>query len=111
MDNLTYTHVGNRLSQVTDVVTGDNIVDLVPGGGGNYSYWNDGSLKSDKNEDISLILYDTFLKQPKEIQLSGGRKINHFYDGAGTLLKTVYSTGEYWEYAGITYKNAGSGQT
>jgi len=80
-------------------------VDLVPRGSGNYTYYTDGSLKSDENEGITLILYDTYLKQPKEIQLTGARKINYYYDGAGALLKTVYSTGEYWEYTGIVYKN------
>ncbi|WP_421772651.1 DUF6443 domain-containing protein [Emticicia sp.] len=106
MDNLNYAYDGNKLNQVTDGVSAtDNEVDLVPRGGGNYTYYTDGSVKSDANEGISLIIYDTFLKQPKEVQLTDGRKINHFYDGAGALLKTVYSTGEYWEFGGITYKN------
>lgn len=106
MDNLTYAYDGNKLNQVTDGVSAtDNEVDLVPRGDGNYTYYTDGSVKSDANEGISLIIYDTFLRQAKEIQLTDGRKINHYYDGAGALLKTVYSTGEYWEFGGITYKN------
>lgn len=106
MDNLTYTYDGNKLNQVSDGVSAtDSEVDLVRRGNGNYTYYADGSLKSDENENISLILYDTYLKQPKEIQLTDGRKINHYYDGAGALLKTVHSTGEYWEYTGIIYKN------
>ena len=106
MDNLNYVYDGNKLNQVTDGVSAtDNEVDLVPRGGGNYTYYTDGSVKSDANEGISLIIYDTFLRQPKEVQLTDGRKINHYYDGAGALLKTVYSTGEYWEFGGITYKN------
>jgi len=93
---------------VTDGVSAtDNEVDLVPRGSGNYTYYTDGNVKSDANEGISLIIYDTFLKQPKEIQLTDGRKINHYYNGAGALLKTVYSTGEYWEFTpnGMIYKN------
>ncbi len=111
MDNLTYGYDGNTLTTVADGVSAtDNEVDLIPRGGGNYTYYTDGSVKSDANEGISLIIYDTFLRQPKEVQLTDGRKINHYYDGAGTLLKTVYSTGgmppsEYWEFGGITYKN------
>ena len=106
MDNLNYAYDGNKLNQVTDGISAtDNEVDLVPRGGGNYTYYTDGSVKSDANEGISLIIYDTFLKQPKEVQLTDGRKINYYYDGAGALLKTVYSTGEYWEFGGITYKN------
>lgn len=106
MDNLNYAYDGNKLNAVTDGVSAiDNEVDLVPRGNGNYTYYTDGSRKSDENEGISLIIYDTFLRQPKEVQLTDGRKINHYYDGAGILLKTVYSTGEYWEFGGITYKN------
>ena len=35
------------------------------------------------------------------------RTINHFYAGTGKLLKTVYSTGETWEFGdgGLVYKN------
>jgi RHS repeat-associated protein len=111
MDNLTYGYDGNTLTTVADGVSAtDNEVDLVPRGGGNYTFYTDGSVKSDANEGISLIIYDTFLRQPKEVQLTDGRKINHYYDGAGTLLKTVYSTdgmpsSEVWEFGGITYKN------
>jgi hypothetical protein len=106
MDNLSYGYNGNQLNYVTDAVNTNNGVDFVQRGGANYTYWNDGSLKSDANEQISLILYDSFLKQPKEIQLTDGRWIKHYYDGAGTLLKTVYSTGEYWDFVGnLIYKN------
>jgi len=108
IDNLSYVYDGNKLNQVTDGVSAtDNRVDLVPRGGGNYTYYTDGSLKSDANEGISLIIYDSFLKQAKEVQLTDGRKIYHYYDGAGTLLKTVYSNGEYWEFTpnGMIYKN------
>ncbi len=106
MDNLTYAYTGNRLTQVTDAVLGNHEVDFVPRGSGNYTYYSDGSLKSDDNEQITNIIYDTYLKQPIEVELSDGRKINHYYDGGGTLLKTVYSTGEYWEfYEEVILKN------
>ncbi|MFD2523346.1 RHS repeat domain-containing protein [Emticicia soli] len=46
------------------------------------------------------------LNQPIEIQLSNNRWIKNFYDGAGRLYKTTYSTGEYWEYLdGMVFKN------
>jgi hypothetical protein len=106
MDNLTYTHVGNRLSQVTDAVEDNHEVDFVQRGSASYTYYNDGSLKSDDNEQIQTILYDSYLQQPIEIELTDDRKINHYYDGSGSLLKTVYSTGEVWEYTdGLIYKN------
>ncbi len=38
--------------------------------------------------------------------MTDGRKITHTYNGAGALLRTVYSTGETWDYnAGVVYKN------
>jgi RHS repeat-associated protein len=111
MDNLNYGYTGNQLNYVVDNVSGNNGVDFVQRGGANYTYWNDGSLKSDANEQISLILYDSFLRQPKEIQLTDGRWIKHYYDGAGTLLKTIYYTAtntilETWDFVGnMIYKN------
>jgi RHS repeat-associated protein len=105
MDNLSYAYNGNRLNQVSDAISGNNEVDLVPRGSGNYTYYNDGSLKSDDNERITNIIYDTFLKQPTELYLNDGTSIKYYYDGSGTLLKTLYSTNETWEFSGITYKN------
>jgi len=106
IDNLSYSYNGNRLSQITDAIAGNNTVDFVPRSSGDYTYYNDGSLKSDANEQIQNIVYDSFLGQPTQLQLTDGRTINHYYDGSGKLLKTVYSTGEIWEYAdGFIYKN------
>ncbi|UBM59227.1 DUF6443 domain-containing protein [Marinilongibacter aquaticus] len=108
MDNLTYGYSGNRLASVGDGVAGDHGVDLVPRGAGTYAQYEDGSLKSDANERIGQIDYDTWLRQPKQITLTDGRWIKYFYDGAGTLLKTLYSNGEYWEFDGeFIYKNGG----
>ena len=100
MDNLSYNYNGNKLNHVSDGITGNNVVDFVPKGGGNYIYYNDGSLKSDDNEKISNIIYDTYLKQPKELQLNDGTWIKYYYDGSGRLFKTVYSTGEIWDFIG-----------
>jgi RHS repeat-associated protein len=58
------------------------------------------------NEQIQNIVYDTFLQQPTQVQLTDARTINYYYDGGGKLLKTVYSTGEIWEFGnGLIYKN------
>ena len=106
MDNLTYSYNGNRLSQITDGLGGSHEVDFVQRGGANYTFYNDGSLKSDANEQIANINYDTFLQQPTQVQLIDGRTINHYYDGGGKLLKTIYSNGEYWDFGnGLIYKN------
>ena len=107
MDNLNYSYNGNRLSQITDAVSGSYDVDFVQRGGANYDFWPDGSLKSDANEQISNINYDTFLQQPTQVQLTDGRTINYYYDGGGKLLKTIYSNGEIWEFGnGMIYKNS-----
>ena len=106
MDNLTYTYNGNRMTNVTDAISSNNTVDFVQRSSGAYSYYPDGSLLSDNNEQITDIKYDWYLKQPIEITLSDGRKINHTYDGSGKVLKTTYSTGEVWDFDGnIISKN------
>ncbi len=104
---MNYSYNGNRLSQIIDNVGGSHDVDFVQRGGANYTFYDDGSLKSDANEQIQNINYDTFLQQPTQVQLTDGRTINHYYDGGGKLLKTVYSTGETWEFGnGLIYKNS-----
>lgn len=105
IDILSYSYDGNKLNHVTDNVSTDNDIDFVPRGSGNYTYYLDGSLKSDENKEIVNIIYDTFLNKPKEIILTQDRWIKMYYNGSGTLLKREFSTGEYWDYAGIIYKN------
>jgi hypothetical protein len=106
MDNLAYTYIGNQLSTVTDAVTTNNQVDFVQRGNASYTYWPDGSLKSDANKEITNITYDTYLKKPTQIDLNAGRWIKISYDGAGKVIKREYSTGEYWEYIdGMILKN------
>jgi len=98
MDNLSYTYSGNRLTSVNDGVSGNNEVDFVKRGSGGYTYYANGALKSDENEQITNITYNTYLNLPEEINLSDGRWIRYTYDGDGELIRTQYSTGEYWEY-------------
>jgi RHS repeat-associated protein len=106
MDNLNYTYSGNRLSSVNDAISGNHEVDFVKRGAGAYTYWENGSLKSDQNEQIANITYNTFLNQPEQVTLSDGRWIKHTYDGSGALIKTEYSNGEYWEFThGMIFKN------
>ncbi|WP_158237853.1 HNH/ENDO VII family nuclease [Emticicia sp. TH156] len=94
--------------KVEDAVSGNYDVDFVNRNSGtdDYTYYANGALKADKNEDITDIIYSTYANQPIEIQLSGSRWIKNFYDGEGRLYKTSYSTGEYWEYLdGMVFKN------
>lgn len=112
IDNLTYGRNGNRLQSLTDASSSPEGFKESPWGGGfSFGFYADGSLKHDDNEQIQNIVYDTYLKQPTEVQLYDGRKIKNYYDGGGTLLKTVYldaSNGvvETWEYRGeMVFKN------
>ena len=111
MDNLTYAYSGNRLNSVSDAISTNNEVDFVPRGNNAYTYYANGALKSDANEQIANILYNTYLNQPNEVFLTDGRKIKHHYDGSGTLFKTEYfnSSGTVFEtyhyIDGLIYKN------
>jgi YD repeat-containing protein len=109
IDNLTYYYSGNRLTGVTDAVSGNEDVGDFRDNGSNsdYTYYNDGSLKSDANKGISLIEYDSYLQKVKQVTFSNGNWVKWFYDGAGTLLKRQLSNGDVWEYADdFLYKNA-----
>lgn len=106
IDNLSYSYSGNRLTSVSDAVSGEHEVDFVKRGSGGYTYYENGALKSDENKEITNIIYNTFSNLPSEVQLTGGRWIKMTYDGSGALIKREFSTGEYWEYAnGIIFKN------
>ena len=113
IDNLTYTRNGNRLQSLTDASGSPEGFKESPWGGGfSFVYYPDGSLRGDANELIQNIVYDTFWKQPTEVQLFDGRKIKNYYDGGGTLLKTIYysvtnTVLETWEFLphGMVYKN------
>ncbi len=106
MDNLSYGYLGNRLTSVTDGVGGNHTVDLVPKLNGIRTFYEDGSLKSDENKEITLIEYDPSLMLPTKITLTGGRTITMGYALDGTLETRQYSTGESWVYSnGITFLN------
>ncbi len=111
MANLTYAYSGNRLNSVLDAVGTNNEVDFVPRGNNAYTYYANGALKSDANEQISNIVYNTYVNQPTEVILTDGRKIKHYYDGSGALFKTEYFNAsgaifETYQYiGGIIYKN------
>jgi len=111
IDRLRYTYSGNRLTNVADTVTTGYDVDLIPNGSGNYTYYNNGSLKTDDNSQITNISYSSYLNQPDEITLTSSRWIKYTYNGNDELLKAEYSTGEYWEYADIfVFKNGSTYQ-
>jgi hypothetical protein len=106
VDGLSYAYTGNRLTHVDDYISGTYEADFVQRGNGNYTYWPDGSLKSDANKTISLITYNTFLKKVDQINYDDGKFIKFTYDGSGEVLKRENSIGETWEYAeSFIFKN------
>ncbi len=109
IDRLTYQYSGNRLLSVTDTITWNaNSGDFRDGNtsGNDYEYYTNGNLKTDLNQGIASIVYDSYTNLPTEIYLTSGRWIKKYYDGSGNLLKRENSSGENWKYAGSTiYRN------
>jgi RHS repeat-associated protein len=110
IDKLSYTYANysNKLMSVSDAITGNlNTGDFRDGNtsGDDYTYWADGSLKSDLNKGISLIEYN-YLKLHKKITFSDGRTINFQYDASGKKLKEIASNGDVMDYtSNVIYKN------
>jgi RHS repeat-associated protein len=88
IDNLSYaylnTTVGNRLQGVQDFANQtkgfkDN------NGNNDYTYYNDGSLKTDANKGITLIEYN-YLGLPEKISFGANQRIENTYDAQGMKL-------------------------
>lgn len=110
IDKMTYGYVGNKLVAISDGINNNIDVgdfrDINNGSGSDYTYWANGSLKTDVNRGISLITWDTFLNKIKRIDYADGRWLVNYYDGAGRKYKTADSEGTIWEYLGDEiYKN------
>jgi hypothetical protein len=76
IDNLNYTYNtnANKILKVDDAST--ETASFRDVSGNDYTYWQDGSLRSDNNKDITNISYN-YLKLPEEIMLTGGRWIRY----------------------------------
>ena len=97
IDNLNYTYNANsnKILKVDDASNETaSFKDLA---GNDYTYWLDGSLKSDNNKAISQIDYN-YLKLPQKINFTDGRWIEYEYDAEGTKLKKTLSTGKVTDY-------------
>jgi RHS repeat-associated protein len=102
IDDLTYSNLGNRLMRVEDAISGNYETDFVNGNSGtdDYSYYADGCLQKDLNQDITDIDYDTYLNKPVLVTLGSGEWIRYTYDGAGSLIRRELSDGTVWDYLG-----------
>lgn len=89
IDNLNYTHNGNKLTKVTDSSNNPEGFADRNIAGDTYQYDVNGSLTADVSKGIVDVKYN-HMNLPREINFSGGAKINYIYNAEGTTLrKTV----------------------
>jgi hypothetical protein len=100
IDSLSYTYFGNRLTKIDDAIIGNiNTKDFRDSTASiDYTYWPNGSLKSDLNKKISLIEYNTYLNKPKKITFLSGAELNFNYDGNGSLISRIITDSTKWQY-------------
>lgn len=112
MDNLVYTYAsgqGNRLTKVEDSGTTDGFKN-----GSSvtteYTYNNNGSLKTDLNKGLSTAVTYNALGKPLQMTFADGKKVTYLYDGAGNKLSmklyqgsTLVKTTDY--VGGYLYEN------
>jgi len=95
VDDLSYTYsgsIGDQLLKVQDAITG------IPGKIGfdngstadsiDYSYDVNGNLLTDRNKTIKSNITYNVLGKPTLIAFADGRKLEYFYDAAGTKITT-----------------------
>ena len=94
IDDLTYTHTGNRLKTVDDQ-TGDaeGFSDNGNISGTEYQFDHNGNLTQDVNKGITSIEYN-ILNLPSRIEINNGAKfIEYEYSASGDKLKQTVSDG------------------
>jgi RHS repeat-associated protein len=107
VDNLAYTYQvnSNKIQAVADN-SGENSSFTDVAGSTDYTYYADGSLKSDANKGISLFEYN-YLKLPKKVTFLDGKTISYQYSASGKKLKETTSTNDTTNYVGnVIYKNS-----
>ena len=106
IDNLNYTYNtnSNKLLKVDDV-SNETASFRDATGSTDYTYWADGSLKSDANKGINLVEYN-YLKRPKKYTFSNGSTLENQYNASGKKLKSISSDGTTYDFVGnVIYKN------
>jgi len=111
IDQLSYVYESNsnKIKKVSDLqgLSNQNVGDFRDSSNvaTEYEYWQDGSLKIDRNKKISQIDYN-HLKLPRQITFEGGQWIKNQYDATGKKLKSTTSDGIIYDFVGNTiYKN------
>src|SRR4051812_6275645 len=90
IDNLVYTYPGNsnRLSMVADNANNSSGFNDANTTGDDYAYDVNGNLISDKNKNITQIMYN-HLNLPKKIIFGTGNTIEYIYNAAGQKLEKI----------------------
>ena len=104
VDNLNYSYNINshKILKIDDV--SNETASFADVAGNDYTYWADGSLRSDANKGITEIEYN-YLKRQSKITFANGKIISYQYDASGKKLKEIIGT-QVTDYVGNTiYKN------
>jgi hypothetical protein len=81
IDGLVYTYASTTSNKINGIwdASGEAAGFTDRTNGAEYSYWPDGSLKSDASKEITLIEYN-YLKRPHKITFSNNQTIEYEYD-------------------------------
>ena len=106
VDNLNYTYQANsnKIQKVDDI--SNETASFKDVSGNDYTYYADGSLKSDANKGIIDIQYN-HLKLQDKVTFSDGRVINYQYNANGKKLREIASNGNVTDYLGNIIKKNG----
>ena len=94
IDNLEYNYLSpssNRLSFITEnSLDNKGFKDI--GGTSDYTWYDDGSIKSDNNRGITNIIYN-YLGLPEQIEFGTTKRIENIYDAEGLKLSQKFVNG------------------
>lgn len=96
IDNLAYTYSGNRLTKVVDSTNHPKgFKDSSDNTGDDYTYYDNGNMKTDKNKGIITPIKYNHLNLPTEIVFNNNSatKIVYIYDAEGKKLKKTVTNG------------------
>lgn len=96
IDNLVYTYTGNKLTKVVDSTNHPKgFKDSSDNTGDDYTYYDNGNMKTDKNKGIITPIKYNHLNLPTEIIFNNNSatKITYLYDSEGKKLKKTVKNG------------------
>jgi hypothetical protein len=101
--NYTYNSNANKILKVDDA--SNETASFRDVSGDDYTYYPDGSLKSDVNKGITDIQYN-YLKLQDKVTFSNGKVIHYQYNSNGKKLREIASNGDTTNFFGnLIFKN------